>query len=420
MRIYAGLAAALAGILCLAPLLATADEFHYGNLLIGDRASGMGGAYTALSDDATGLYYNPAGVFYASAKNLSASVNAFYSVDKEFSGVIGGLGWRRHAFYLLPNYFGIIQPLGKLKFGFSYVVTDSNREEQDQSYLNPPFSAGSPPTPVEDYQISFKNEDETYLIGPSLSLEVAKNLAAGATLYYYRRSVLRSMYQLITLQGGTDYEWTDSYYSRNEQGVRPILGVMWMPAEKVSVGASLSRVILTSTDVNAHTTRRDFGAAFITKSAAASNQKRKQPWELKAGAAYFLSADAVVAADLSYFTEVRDSVRDGGYGDRISVLNARLGAEYYLTREWAVRAGVFTDIANTPEITAGVQAEAEEHVDLYGGSMSVSYFSRNTSVTLGGSLFSGRGKAQITEDVSRVQDESLFGWTLFLSSSYSY
>ena len=28
--------------------VATADEFHYNNFLIGDRAAGMGGAYTAI------------------------------------------------------------------------------------------------------------------------------------------------------------------------------------------------------------------------------------------------------------------------------------------------------------------------------------------------------------------------------------
>ena len=40
---------------------AAADEDHYNNIIIGDRPAGMGGAYTAISDDPSGLYYNPAG-----------------------------------------------------------------------------------------------------------------------------------------------------------------------------------------------------------------------------------------------------------------------------------------------------------------------------------------------------------------------
>ncbi len=99
------LCASLAGI-------ASADEFHYNNLIIGDRAIGMGGAYTGVSDDPSGLYYNPAGVVYTTGRNLSASVNAFYSLDKKYNGVIGGLGWERNATALLPNFFGIVQPFG--------------------------------------------------------------------------------------------------------------------------------------------------------------------------------------------------------------------------------------------------------------------------------------------------------------------
>ena len=55
---------------------AWADSYHYKNLIVGDRASGMGGAYTAISDDPSGLYYNPAGIVYSQGTNVSASANA--------------------------------------------------------------------------------------------------------------------------------------------------------------------------------------------------------------------------------------------------------------------------------------------------------------------------------------------------------
>src|SRR3990172_2529925 len=54
-----------------------ADEYHYNNILIGDRAAGMAGAYTAISDDPSGLYYNPAGIVFAPRRSFSASVNAY-------------------------------------------------------------------------------------------------------------------------------------------------------------------------------------------------------------------------------------------------------------------------------------------------------------------------------------------------------
>ena len=55
----------------------SADENHYVNMLVGNRASGLGGAYTAVSDDPAGCFYNPAGIAFSPHLSISASVNAF-------------------------------------------------------------------------------------------------------------------------------------------------------------------------------------------------------------------------------------------------------------------------------------------------------------------------------------------------------
>ena len=41
-----------------APMQLHADNAHYKNMLIGERAATMGGSYVAISDDSTGCYYN--------------------------------------------------------------------------------------------------------------------------------------------------------------------------------------------------------------------------------------------------------------------------------------------------------------------------------------------------------------------------
>ena len=50
---------------------AQADQFHYHNLLIGPRAMGLGGAFGAVADDASGIYYNPAGLAFALSNDIS-------------------------------------------------------------------------------------------------------------------------------------------------------------------------------------------------------------------------------------------------------------------------------------------------------------------------------------------------------------
>lgn len=403
---------ALLAMLCGA---AGADEFHYNNFLIGDRAAGMGGAYTALSDDPSGLFYNPAGIVYSTGRNLSASVNAYYNLDKKYDNVIGGQGWERHSQLLLPNFFGITQPLGKFQFGFSYAVPDSVQEDQSQVFYGSfPTSLGSPAT---RYIINFNNQDNTYNFGPSLAYEVNSKLAVGMTLYLHHRSSKTILNQMITLQDGR-FEWSNQYIDHVERGYKPILGVMIAPAEKFTVGLSIARTILYSDSKDIQLTNKSADAATVNDVAVDFDNnaggKRKYPYEIHAGVGYFASSSLLLTADGSFFSKVNDP-----NGDRVSVLNAAVGTEYYLNKSWAVRGGVYSNLANTPEVTAG-RTNQDEKIDYYGVSASISNFTRNTSITFGGNLNTGSGKAQIVSNSTSIQNVDSKGWTIFLSSSYSY
>ncbi len=387
---------------------AAADEFHYNNFLIGDRASGMGGAYTAISDDPSGLYYNPAGVVYAQGKNLSASVNAFYNKTKTYEGVIGGNSWERTSSSLLPNFFGVTQPLGAFTFGFSYAVPDSILENQSQTFINVPTSFGS----ASQYIVNFNNEDNSYNFGPSLAYQVNSKIALGMTLYLYHRSNRAILNQYINVATGV--EWDNQYINLVERGYRPILGLMWSPADKWTVGVSLAKTFLYSESLTTQSTTKAPGAE-PTVTFDSVDGKRKFPIDLRVGVAYFASTSLLISADADYHTKVNDPV----FGDRVSVLDAAVGTEYYINKNWAVRGGIYSNLANSPDLQA-TRTNQDEKVDLYGVSASVSNFSRNTAITLGGNYTKGSGQAQIVSNSASIQDVKEKGWMIFLSSSYSY
>jgi long-subunit fatty acid transport protein len=419
--------------------LAAADELHYANLLVGDRALGMGGAYTAISDDATGLYYNPAGIAYAAGRNFSASVNAFYNNEKTYKGVIGGHGWTRRSSSLLPNYFGVVQPIGKLKVGVSYAVPDSTMEDQQQAFrdlpLSPSIQPFNPGVTISSYTINFNNENNIYNFGPSVAIELADNFSTGLTLYFYQKTQRWTLNQLIkTSSGGS--EWTNQYYHANEWGVRPILGFMWSPVNNVSVGLAFSKIFIEGSDTNfMYTYRReniavdnnplDNNLAILPDGASGTSAKREYPTQVSLGVAWFPTQSFLITGDVNYFTKVNEQdVTVGGQSIPLRqlaepVTNIALGTEYYFTKNWALRAGFFTDKANTPNVEEG-GINQSEHIDLYGGTLSISNFSRNTSVTFGGGFIDGTGKAQIIGGSTRIQDTVSEGWILFLSSSYSY
>ncbi len=391
---------------------ASADDYHYRNFVIGDRASGMGGAYTAVSDDVSGLFYNPAGIMYSTGTNLSASVNTYYDQSKKYSGVIGGREWKRDSTALLPNFFGVIQPVRKYKIGLSYAVPDSANEDQDQTFYGISSS-------VQSYTVNFNNSDNTYLFGPSIAAELSKDFSVGMTLYFQERRSQTILNQLVQHTAG--YEWTNTYYESNENGLRPVLGVLWSPASKLAVGVSVAKTLIYESGTTYQFTCSDTvidGSGCdkdIYRLDQFSDKKRKYPLQTGLGLAYFPSSALILSLDVSNNAKVTDE----NFGDKEAVMNVAVGSEYYLNKNWAVRGGLFTNLSSAPAFQLGVTSDAEERTDIYGVSLSASHFTQNASVTLGTTITSGKGKAQITTDTT-TQDVKVFGWMINLSSSYSF
>lgn len=399
-----------------------ADEYHYNNILIGDRAAAMGGAYTAISDDSSGCFYNPAGIVYATGRSLSVSVNAFDYSKKTYKDVLGGNGWERVSSNLQPNYFGIIQPLGQGKVGFSYAVPDSISENQKQTFYNIPGSDPdtSAPLTITRYVIDVNDTDKTYNFGPSYALKLNDRFSVGATVYVHYRKRELIFNQFINVDDTGDgvndrYEWNNVYGSQEEWGVKPVLGAMWNPVDKISLGLTVSQNQILSSDTRIQETSRSLasntGGSEPSYSAPSSDDKREFPYTTTLGLAYFPSERLVMSADVSYFSEVSDSQK--------AVVNVAVGTEYYPTERIALRGGLFTNMANTPTLSSG-GVNQPEHIDIYGASLSVTHFTRSSSITVGGSYAFGNGEAQIISNSSSIQDAEVQNLTAFVSAGYSY
>lgn len=419
-KVYSTLLAALLIILATASL-AMADAYHYRNIIVGERASGLSGAYTAVSDDPSGLFYNPAGIVYSSGSNLSASVNAYHSTGITYKSALGGSDWNRKAAALLPNFFGVVQTIGKGRVGLSYVVPDSIIEDQDQVFHNLPGrldlnNDGTYETPVTatDYVINFNNEDNTYYFGPSYAIELKPGLSVGATLYYHYRKNQRILNEYIAYDSG-HYDWVGSYYETSEWGLRPSVGVIWSPVDKVSLGFTASTTKVMGSDTSAQVTSKRHYTNTALFQMAESSEEREYPYVFTVGAAYFPNDALMVSGDINYFTSTEDKF----LGEREATVNMALGAEYYVTPKIAIRGGMYTNLTSAPGIDYW-RTDQPEHVDLYGGSLSMSYFGRGASLTLGGVYSFGKGEAQVIGGSTATQDAEMTSWTMLLSTSYSY
>ncbi len=446
---------ALAGALAI-PALALADQYHYNEMLIGDRAAGMGGAYVAVADDPTGLYYNPAGIVYSGKSSLSASMNAINISRTEYKNVLGNNDWIRTSSALIPNFFGVSQPLGPGTVGFSYAVTDAVLEDQDQSFPNIP-------NPGAEFTINFNNQDTSYNLGPSYALALTPRLSLGLTLYGFirqRQMIFNQIFQGLSdpvyvldndgkripdptspygYQVETDpasgevltqstEQWENQYLQTEEYGVRPLLGLMWSPVDKLSLGLAVSRIQLlyarSSQQVSCYSTDYDgmrldendnpLGTCRpreISKTTVDSSTRRSFPWAANLGAAYFASERLLLSGAAWLY--------QGMNGQTSPVVNYALGLEYYLSGRFALRLGAYSNQANTPEPRSGDLNQAE-HVNLRGASFSLTHFTRSSSITLGLAAARGRGQGQVINNSPRIQDIEVLNFAAFLSAGYSY
>jgi long-chain fatty acid transport protein len=141
-----------------------------------------------------------------------------------------------------------------------------------------------------------------------------------------------------------------------------------------------------------------------------SHNTDEYPYRTALGLAYFVSPRLLFSTDFVYYNAI---------DDKEAVWNLALGSEYYPWESVALRCGVFSDHANTPELSAN-KVNQKEHLDIYGASLSASLFQNQSSVTLGMVYSRGEGKAQaVAESVVR-QDVVIENLSIYLSASYRF
>lgn len=443
--------------LCAAGLVtsvAQADEYHYNNVLIGDRAVGLAGAFTAISDDPSGLWYNPAGIVYSPQTKISASANAYNATTYKYDNInASDLTWTRESSGMIANFFGLVQPFAGGMAGFAIVIPDSQFEDQndvqkglkaaDQNY-------------TFDQVFEYNNQDSSTYMGPAFGYAVSDRLSVGGGLYYYSRKREAILSQNMTFTNDTNnltelYVW---HYQTSESGIMPLLSVMFAPIEKLSLGVSVRKTfILSQTPEVKVSDYRNFG---IVKSGSGSSATttfdttdeatfdvstnpyhgagyysldknpstgvvsdtklsglpefqaladRVLPWQMTFGGSYFINDKDLITGDFTYYTST-DSYK--------STYNFAIAGEHFFDDTWAMRGGVYTNNGNTDISSGGDQ------VDLTGLALGVSRYTKDSAVNLGFNYASGKGSAQLNSSGNRIQGLEISNLAFYVSTSSSF
>ncbi len=394
----------------LAVCLATASslqaaEFNHKHLLTGQRAAGLGGAYVALADNNTGMFYNPAGMVHAAELQTSAAINLISASFAEYDKVFGNARYRRESLEIVPGFLGSMWQGGDLRFGASVVVVDSSNEDASDIFRDVRIGNDEP---YDELFVQNDYQTRTYDLGFSVAGAWNPRLSWGATLYLNYRDKDASLLQRLSRndpQGSEGQDSTAILVASNTEdtqfGIRPVLGLMYRK-HQYSLGASVSRVYAIS---------RDYRYNFIGDAQAGGNlaisfadtadQGLNGAWQLALAGAWFLpNSDAILTLQLEHFLP-RPAAGSPAPGqlpprdiDRHRVTNVAFGMEIPWNLRWSSRFGLYSDLANT-EVAGAGPFERREEIDMYGISFSLSRRNSGMNWTVGAQVAMGEGQATL-------------------------
>jgi hypothetical protein len=433
-------------ILCVAcPWTARAQSYHTLNL--GGRAAGMGTAYTAIADDGTAAYYNPAGLGFEKATRVSANVtlNSFerLSVGEYFRTASGTSGLTEKSDPTLPIFASVSSSYGKKdRYGdrpfvvaFSVFTLDRYRFSGD---LQVPDDEGRTTTLLYDrsYRAPY--------YGLSLGHRARADWGWGVSVFLASRTLSHSENFDAQLGGAPapepPYFEGASTINRNTRlsihsydlvfrfGGMKKFGEHWslgLTAQPPGWGVDKStelRFQLTNVDGTVTPDRATF--VFFEESVRSS---MPIPWEIRAGVAYgpkgrlLLSMDVqlvgrVTQRDVLVVPEiegVEDRVPPTGVffdarGKRKMVGNVYLGGDLQIAPDIYIRSGFLTNFDPDPRLHETSEVYESPRIHRYGFSFNFAVHRQQRWLQAGLAALFGNGYASGLDVERAVAGEAPF------------
>lgn len=434
-RVACGLVVALAA----AP--AVGDVFHYNNVIIGDRALGLAGAYTGVADDASGVVYNPAGLGFALSNDISGSANAFYSRIITYKKTLGDEPFKEEASGSIPSFFGGLQKLDQyvpgLVFAFGIYSIDSELKEQDDKYTNvliPGVDAdgNAVTTEVRRFHRAVNSRASTTTYAAAVARRFGANMAVGFGLGLKQIDELNLEFQDSVLAAGTAQLVTTQGVRTHlvASGIEPVIGVQFAFLGRFSLGMSAKTTVMLSDTYESKLDRSVFivdgngnlscpgGAVSGCRSLAdaeVENALGAMPTEVRLGFAWFANTRTLVTADVMHYTATSGETE---LFERQAVTNAALGVEYYVIPAVPVRFGFFTNQDARKEVDPA--GTGGEHIDYMGGTLFLAWVTPNSQFAGGFVIQQGTGEAQKITGDSRIQEVEAMANTFAFSLTHSF
>lgn len=410
-------------VLSVAPNRAGAQPLYYRSIPIGERAIGLGGAYSGIADDPSATYYNPAGLMAGGRFQLLGSLSSFvYTKTKLENAFASGTGSRdfvSDATTTIPHFVGTVIKLGKEKFGDRRFAVAYSSFEVSRERFDAGFSEVRPEGSVdlrinEDYRmrwwgLSFAMQLlenvslglSAFLVNQSYGYSDGLGLAFGGTLD--ENGVRLDGQSVTTTTGiGVGY-WGFAFRLGALYRINPKwqIGFMFQPpgAPLKQEGSIFKRL----------TGDLDAGSVFFLFDEGGLDTRSPLPFELRTGAEYRINALTILSVDVAVTGPVRArnvfdvsgeieslgldlGVYFANTTQRRTTPNASIGVEHLFGKA-VVAGGLFTNISAAPNLPETSNEFLPEQISMFGASVAVGIDTKGYRLTIGATGYFGRGDA---------------------------
>jgi long-chain fatty acid transport protein len=384
------------------PLLAmtgaarAASDTHYQDVIVGERAAGMGGAFTALASEATGAYYNPAGIIHPGSSIIQLGMSAYQLRRKEVEVVDlcgATISDNQNAFFSFPASFGFVKLFraGGLEHGVGLTVVIPHYQKVTDAFAQDDASCGPVKLAVGGSQLVV---DRVMQAGLSYAVRPWPRLRLGLTVGVAVRtaSYMRLVSLVMDVAGSTTPLFPGLEYSNADVSLWSLYvqaGAILEPVDGLYLGLSVTspHIRLTGSG-RLDRLHAELDGAQWDKTVLQAIDDVQYNWRVPlhaaVGAAYRFGKRVTLAADVHLhapqdgYALLEHPLLPAGVVDdneRDLVVNGNVGLEVWVLSKLALRAGGFTNLTSLPD---GFESDFDR-VHLYGFTLGGTYASNEQS-----------------------------------------
>lgn len=383
--------AAFCGVFLFAQQAFAQASYNNYQYILGERAAGLGGAYTALANDSTALWYNPAGLARISDLSMNVSANTYSYMKTKTPGL-----------FELPKKDGSYESVDFEESDISVVGSTlilgkklGNRQAISFGLLVPyqdtllgtlkAKEVTGPGGDTENFQEEISTVSAYILAMLGYGLKARDNLNIGASIglgYYQGTTRDTSFYHYIDQNIGWETKYVEVKNTTTDDiqyTLQVGLGMQYEIDKKNKIGI-YAQTPTWSISGKSETkgvkyldgtyywdqSYDDFAQpTWIDETHKSDPWKQVLPGFVSLGYAYEKPASYTLSLDVVPILGVSDEDNPS----KNTVVNVKAGLEKYLSDSLVVRAGLFTDFSQKDSVAK----TKTDKIDYYGGTLSLSF-----------------------------------------------